>query len=77
MLASAERLMAMPYEQATLDTEVLMKQVDGQLHSPTATASDKKRLKSLRERLFAHRARCQLSLFPEDLSAGDGAADLH
>lgn len=52
MLACAERLMALPYEQATLETEVLLKQVDGQLHSPAATASDKKNLKSLRDRLI-------------------------
>ena len=70
LLSGAERLLAVPYQNAALDTEILLKQLDGHLHGPVATAADKKRLKALRDRLFAHRACCQLSLFAEE---GHGA----
>lgn len=77
MLSGAERLLAVPYQDAALDTEILLKQVDAHLHGSGATAADKKRLKGLRDRLHAHRARCQMSLFPDESDSANGAFAAH
>ena len=59
----AERVLAVPYKDAAIETEVLFKQVDGCMRNQGPSASERKQLKGLRDRLSAHRAKCQMDLF--------------
>jgi hypothetical protein len=63
VVLSAERVLAVPYKEAALDTDVLLKQVDGYLRSPEPSAAVRRQLKGLRDQLYAHRARSQMDLF--------------
>ncbi len=62
----AERVLAVPYKDAALDTDVLLKQVDDCMRSAGSTAAERKQLKGLRDRLTAYRAKCQMDLFGLD-----------
>lgn len=64
-----ERLLSAPYKDGAQDTDVLISQFDDLIRLRDQPAAERKRLKSLRDRLLAHRAAAQMSLF------GSGGVD--
>lgn len=64
VIDGVERLLCVPYRDEALEVDVLLAQFDDIIRSPGQPPKERKRLKGLRDRLLAHRAAAQMSLFP-------------
>jgi hypothetical protein len=67
----AQSVLAVPYKQAALATDILVKQVEDYLRNPGPSNAQRRQLKDLRDQLCSHRAKTQMDLF--SMSTADGA----
>lgn len=65
-----QRVLSVPYKQAALATDMLVKQVEDYLRNPGPSLAQRRHLKDLRDQLCSHRAKTQMDLFSPSTADG-------